>query len=67
MSEIAHRLDPAIPTAMEIAVLVKTTTDFSAAANLIEQYAQTVAAEARLDATVKTADRLIARIGGSHA
>lgn len=44
-----HRLDTPIPTAVEIAVLVKSA-DLLAGANLIEQYAKTVASAAAVDA-----------------
>lgn len=45
------RLTPPIATALEIAVLVKGTRDIREAAKLVEQYANTVASGAALDAT----------------
>ena len=57
----AHRFDKPTATALEIAVLVKAIS-LPQAADLIEQYAATVAAEARLDQTNRTADRILAGI-----
>jgi hypothetical protein len=51
-------LTPAkIPTAIEIAVLVKTI-DLQDGADLIEQYARTMAAGAKIDATASAYDRM---------
>lgn len=52
------RLTPAIPTAVEIAALVKGMDDIRGAARLIEQYARTVAAGARLEEAQRIADRI---------
>ncbi len=57
---IPLRLQPVVPGAMEVAILVKGISDYTAAANLIEQYAQTVAAEAKLQAVIDTGDRILA-------
>jgi hypothetical protein len=61
------RFEPVVPGAMEIALLVKGLANVNDGARLVEQYAQTVAAEARLDATAKTIDRcceVIGNVGG---
>lgn len=54
------RLSPPIAGALEVAILVKGLTSYTDAAALIEQYAQTVAAEARLQAVIDTGDRILA-------
>jgi hypothetical protein len=65
---IPFRLQPVMPAALEIAVLVKGISNYTDAAKLIEQYAQTVASEARLEAVAETSDRIMALINGpSHA
>ena len=48
--------------ALDIAVLVQGMKNPTKAADLIEQYAQTVAAEARLQAVADTADRVFATL-----
>lgn len=45
--------------AMTVAILVKGLPNVTDAASLIEQYAQTVASEARLQATIDTSDRIM--------
>lgn len=64
---LPHRLSPPIAGALEVAILVKGIASYTDAAALIEQYAQTVAAEARLQAVVDTADRVFATIEASNA
>jgi hypothetical protein len=65
---IPHRLTPPIATAIEVAVLVRGLKDVREGARLVEQYAQTVAAAARLDGVVMASDRILATIeGGSDA
>lgn len=56
------RLQPVVPAAMEVLLIVKGLTDYNAAANLIEAYAQTVASQARLQAVADTADRVFATL-----
>ena len=56
------RLQPKITTAIEVAVLVKMI-PIEQAADLIEQFARTRAAEASLDATIETSDRMLNRMG----
>jgi len=51
-----------LTTALEIAVLVRGVKDPREGAALVERYAQTVAAGARLDATNETAERILATI-----
>jgi hypothetical protein len=46
-------LKPKMTTALEVAVLVKCLPNIQQAADLIEQYARSVAAEAKLDATLR--------------
>jgi hypothetical protein len=69
--DVPHRLSPPIATALEVAVLVKGVKDVREGAKLVEQYAQTVAAAARLDQVSITADRIMAvvdaHIGASDA
>lgn len=64
---LPHRLERQIGTALDIALICRCLVDIQDAANLIEQYAQTVAADARLDATIKTSDRVLAVLEGSNA
>ena len=49
---------PELAGAKEVAVLVKCMPNLEQAAELIEQYARTVAAGARLDATIEAYDRI---------
>jgi hypothetical protein len=59
----AHRLDTAIPTAVDIAVLVRNpTVKLTDAADLIEQYARAMASEARLDGMVEGSDKVLSAI-----
>lgn len=51
---IPLRLQPVISPAMEVAIAVKALDNYTEAAALIEQYAQTVAAGRRADAAVST-------------
>lgn len=55
------RFDIPASTAVEIAVLVQAL-PLAAGAKLIEQYARTVAAAAKLDAIAETGDRVMAVI-----
>jgi hypothetical protein len=65
---IPDRLSPPIATALEVAVLVRGLKDVREGAKLVEQYAQTVAAAARLDGVVMASDRILATLdGGSDA
>lgn len=64
---LPHRLERQIGTALDIALLCRCLVDIQDAAALIEQYAQTVAADARLDATIKTSDRVLAVLEASNA
>lgn len=57
---LPHRVDRQIGTALDIALLCRCIVNIQDAADLIEQYAQTVAAQARLDATIATSDRVCA-------
>lgn len=59
---LPSRLSPPIAGALEIAMIVKGLASFTVAAGLIEQYAQTVAAEARLQATIDTSENIMAQI-----
>lgn len=64
------RFTTPMATALEVAVLVKGLKNIRDAEKLVEQYAQTVAAAARLEAVELTANRMMAVIdghGGSHA
>ncbi len=63
-SEPPHRLSKQITTATEIAVLVKAI-PIAAGADLIEQYAATVAAAARLEGVEITSKRVLATIDGA--
>lgn len=53
----AHRLDIPIPTAFDVAALVRLV-DVNIGAQLIEQYAKTCAAEGRLEGTKHAYDRM---------
>jgi hypothetical protein len=53
------RLAPKITTALEIAVLVKCLPDIQQAADLIEQYANTVAAGAKIEAAQEAYERTL--------
>lgn len=64
---LPSRLSPPIAGAMEVALIVKGLPNISDAASLIEQYAQTVAAEARLQAVADTGERILAQLGASNA
>lgn len=55
---LPHRVDRQIGTALDIALLCRCIVNIQDSADLIEQYAQTVAAQARLDATIATSDRI---------
>lgn len=57
---LPHRVDRQISTALDIALLCRCIVNIQDAADLIEQYAQTVAAQARLDQTISTSDRILA-------
>lgn len=57
--DLPARLKPPIATALEVAILVKGVKNIRDAEKLVEQYAQTVAAQARLDAVINTSDRII--------
>ncbi|HEY1980719.1 MAG TPA: hypothetical protein VGH13_11580 [Xanthobacteraceae bacterium] len=60
---LPHRLDTAIPLAVDIALLARDpAVSLTAAAGLIEQYARTRASEAAADAVLETGNRLIAAI-----
>lgn len=56
------RLDVPICGALEVALLVKGLKNIDDAGKLIEQYAQTVASEARLQAVTETSERILAQI-----
>jgi hypothetical protein len=59
------RLEPApIPTAMEVALLVKALPNVRTAADLIEQYARTVASAAQVDVVEETYKRVNAVLDG---
>lgn len=55
-------LAPKMTTALEVAVLVKCLPDIRQAADLIEQYAQTVASGARVEATIEAYERIDLRL-----
>lgn len=57
----SDRLSVPIPTAVEVALLVKAV-DIITGSDLIEQYARTCAAEARMEAVEITSNRIIAAI-----
>lgn len=56
------RLTPEMTTAMEVAVIVKCLPNIQDAADLIEQYARTVASGAVVDATAAVYDRVLASL-----
>jgi hypothetical protein len=56
------RLTPKMTTAMEVAVLVKCLPNIKDAADLIDQYARTVASGAVVDATAEAYDRVFASL-----
>lgn len=60
--EPIDRLERQIPTALDVASLVKLVDDISVGARLIEQYAQTIAAGARMEATEAASNRIIGAI-----
>jgi hypothetical protein len=63
MSELAHRLDVDLTGAMEIVALVRAPgVSIASAANLVEQYARTKAAEATLAAVARTGDIVLATL-----
>lgn len=65
---LPHRVDRQLSTALDIALLCRCLDNIQDAADLIEQYAQMVAAGARLDETLEAANRMnIALGGGSNA
>lgn len=55
---LPHRVDRQISTAIDIALLCRLMDNIQDAADLIEQYAQMVAAGARLDETLEAANRM---------
>lgn len=55
---LPHRVDRQISTALDIALLCRCLNDIQDAADLIEQYAQMVAAGARLEETLEAANRM---------
>lgn len=63
---LPHRLDRQIGTALDIALLCRCIVNIQDAADLIEQYAQTIASQARLDATIATSDRVCAVLEGTR-
>lgn len=56
------RMQVPMATALEVAIMCKGLKNIRDAEKLVEQYAQTVAAAARLDATVVATDRILAVI-----
>lgn len=61
------RLQPNMTTALEVAVIVKCLPDIKQAADLIEQYAKTVASQARVDATIEAHDRMLNLMNGDQS
>jgi hypothetical protein len=59
---LPFRFETPIAGALEVALLVKAVKDPRDGAKLIEQYARTAAAEARLQAVIDTGDRIVAAI-----
>jgi hypothetical protein len=57
--DLPARFAMPVATALEVAILVKGVKNIRDAEKLVEQYARTVAATARLDAVVETSDRII--------
>lgn len=58
---------PKITTAMEVVILIKMLPDHEDGARLVEEYAQMVAAGAKLDATLEADARMDALIRNSMA
>jgi hypothetical protein len=56
------RMQVPLATALEVAVMVKGLKNIRDAEKLVEQYAQTVAAEAALQATIDAGERILATI-----
>jgi hypothetical protein len=56
------RLTPPIATALEVAIMVKGLKDIREAEKLVEQYAQTVAAGARLEGVIEGSERVLQSI-----
>jgi hypothetical protein len=54
------RMQVPMATALEVAIMCKGLKNIRDAEKLVEQYAQTVAAEARLQAVIDTGDRILA-------
>lgn len=67
LTELPSRLSPPIATALEVAILVKGIKNIRDAEKLVEQYAQTVAAEARLQAVADTGERILSQLGAFNA
>ena len=61
------RFSPPIATALEVAIMCKGLKNIRDAEKLVEQYAQTVAAEARLQAVIDTGERMISAIDNHGA
>lgn len=61
-----HVQAPPIATALEVAILVKGLKDIREAEKLVEQYAQTVAAAARLDGVTQAYHRIDTILGGGQ-
>lgn len=59
---LPHRLDRPLSTAMDIALIVRGMSNVQVASDLIESYAQLVAADARLDEASRLGNRIIAHI-----
>jgi len=55
---------PKITTALEVAILAKCLPDINAAADLIQQYANTVAAGQKLEASIALRNRIFAKLEG---
>ena len=53
---------PETKGALEIAIIVRNLSDIRIAADIIEQYARTVASGARLDAAQEAYDRILGQI-----
>ncbi len=66
-AQLPSRLSPPIATALEVAIMCKGLKDIRDAEMLVEAYAQTVAAEARLQATIDTGERVISAIDAHGA
>ena len=59
---LPSRLSPPIATALEVAILVKGLKNIRDAEKLVEQYAQTVASEARVQAVIDTSERILSQM-----